>query len=57
MCIMLSRSCTYNINDIYNLHVISEVEVAIQQVSDSTEQIRLFLQSGNVYDVVICNID
>lgn len=57
MCIMLSRSCTYNINDIYNLHVISEVEVAIQQVSDSIEQIRLFLQSGNVYDVVICNID
>lgn len=56
MCIMLSR-CTYNINDIYNLHVISEVEVAIQQVSDSTEQIRLFLQSGNVYDVIICNID
>ena len=53
---VLSR-CTCNINGTYNLYVMSEVDVAIQQVSDSTEQIKLFLHSGNVYDVIICNID
>lgn len=42
---VLSR-CTCNINGTYNLYVMSEVDVAIQQVSDSAEPIRLFLHNG-----------